>query len=103
MGWKTWIVGQTAARRRKAGVPEEVSFRTKPEIALEQITAACAAGLPRGVVLMDAGYGNDSELRADSRQALMMAKQGFMPGNVLMQINVIHGRCLLLWPEEDRK
>ena len=51
-------------RRRKTGVPEEISFKTKPEIALEQITAACAAGLPRGVVLMDAGYGNNSELRA---------------------------------------
>jgi SRSO17 transposase len=52
-------------RRRKTGVPEDVSFKTKPEIALEQITAACEAGLPRGVVLMDAGYGNNSELRAD--------------------------------------
>jgi SRSO17 transposase len=51
-------------RRRKTGVPEEASFKTKPEIALEQITAACEAGLPRGVVLMDAGYGNNSELRA---------------------------------------
>jgi SRSO17 transposase len=50
-------------RRRKAGVPEEVSFKTKPEIALEQITAACEAGLPRGMALMDAGYGNNSELR----------------------------------------
>jgi len=54
-----------SGRRRKTGVPEEVSFKTKPEIALEQITAACEAGLPRGVVLMDAGYGNNSELRAD--------------------------------------
>jgi SRSO17 transposase len=53
-----------SGRRRKTGVPEEISFKTKPEIALEQITAACAAGLPRGVVLMDAGYGNNSELRA---------------------------------------
>jgi SRSO17 transposase len=52
-------------RRRKTGVPEEVSFKTKPEIALEQITAAREAGLPGGVVLMDAGYGNNSELRAD--------------------------------------
>src|SRR6476660_6394632 len=41
-------------RRRKAGVPKEISFKTKPEIALEQIEAACRAGLPRGVVLMDA-------------------------------------------------
>ena len=53
------------ARRRKTGVPEEVSFKTKPEIALEQITAACAAGLPRGVVLMDAGYGGNTDLRTD--------------------------------------
>jgi SRSO17 transposase len=52
-----------AARRRRAGVPEEVAFKTKPEIALDQIRAAYAAGLPRGVVLMDAGYGAHSELR----------------------------------------
>jgi SRSO17 transposase len=52
-----------AARRRKAGVPVEIGFQTKPEIALEQIRAACAAGLPRGVVLMDAGYGAHSDLR----------------------------------------
>ena len=50
-------------RREKARVPDTIGFRTKPEIALEQIKSACAAGLPRGVVLMDAGYGNDTELR----------------------------------------
>ncbi|MFI4972532.1 MAG: IS701 family transposase [Hyphomicrobiales bacterium] len=54
-----------AARRRKAGVPKEVGFRTKPEIALEQIRAACAAGIARGVVLLDAGYGNHTRLRAE--------------------------------------
>jgi SRSO17 transposase len=51
------------ARRKKAGVPEEIVFQTKPEIALDQIRAACAAGLPRGVVLMDAGYGAHIDLR----------------------------------------
>ena len=53
-----------AARRKKAGVPEEIGFQTKPEIALDQIRAAHAAGLPRGSVLMDAGYGSHSDLRA---------------------------------------
>ena len=53
------------ARRRKAGVPEEIAFKTKPEIALDELRWACEAGLPRGVVLLDAGYGNNSELRAD--------------------------------------
>ena len=52
-------------RLRKAGVPEDIGFQTKHEIALEQLRWACEAGLPRGVVLLDAGYGNNSELRAD--------------------------------------
>jgi len=51
------------ARRKTAGVPQEVTFRTKPEIALEQIRAALEAGVPPGVVLMDAGYGADTSLR----------------------------------------
>jgi SRSO17 transposase len=51
------------ARRAKAGVPEDVTFQTKPEIALDQLRQAIEAGLPRGVALMDAGYGNDTELR----------------------------------------
>ena len=50
-------------RRRKGGVPDEISFKTKPEIALAQIRWACEAGLPRGAVLMDAGYGVDTDLR----------------------------------------
>jgi SRSO17 transposase len=51
------------ARRKKTGVPAETGFQTKIEIALGQIRAACVTGLPRGVVLMDAGYGNHSDLR----------------------------------------
>jgi SRSO17 transposase len=54
-----------AARRRKAHVPEEIVFKTKPEIALEQLRWACAAGLPRAVVLLDAGYGNHTNLRTE--------------------------------------
>ena len=52
------------ARRRKAGVPKEVTFKTKSAIALEQLRWACVAGLPRGVV-MDAGYGTDTDLRTN--------------------------------------
>ena len=53
------------ARRDKAKMPETIAFQTKPEIALEQIKAARTAGLPQGVVLMDAGYGNDTRLRTE--------------------------------------
>jgi len=51
------------ARREKAGVPEEITFATKPQIALEQIRAAKAAGVPVGVVLGDCGYGNSIDFR----------------------------------------
>jgi SRSO17 transposase len=33
-------------RREKAGVPSEVPFRTKPEIAMEQIRRARERGIP---------------------------------------------------------
>ena len=52
-----------AARRKKAGVPDEIEFATKPKIALQQIEWAVTAGLPRGVVLMDAAYGSDLSFR----------------------------------------
>jgi SRSO17 transposase len=55
---------EDGVRRTKAGVPSDIVFRTKPEIALEQIRWACEAGLPRGVALMDVAYGNDSRLRS---------------------------------------
>ena len=41
-------------RRKKTGVPSEVPFRTKLEIAVEQIRRARERGIPEGVVLADA-------------------------------------------------
>jgi len=35
-----------------------------PQIALEQLKTAHAAGFPRGTMLADAGYGNGIEFRA---------------------------------------
>jgi SRSO17 transposase len=52
-------------RREKAGVPAEIPFRTKPEIALGQIRRAHDRGIPEGVVLADAGYGTDTGFRTE--------------------------------------
>lgn len=50
-------------RRGKAGVPADLAFTSKPAIALEQIRATQALGLPTGIVLADAGYGNETAFR----------------------------------------
>jgi SRSO17 transposase len=51
------------ARRARVGVPDDVTFQTKPEIALAQISAALQAGVAPATVLADAGYGIDTEFR----------------------------------------
>lgn len=48
---------------RAAGVPQGVGFATKGRIAWTQIEQALAAGIPRGTVLMDAGYGDETAMR----------------------------------------
>lgn len=52
-----------AGRCRAAGVPEATAFATRNEIARAQIEAAPQAGIPRGTVLGDAAYGDDTALR----------------------------------------
>ena len=50
-------------RRQLAGVPDEVRFATKTEIALSQLRTLLAQGAPRHCVLADAGYGVDNGFR----------------------------------------
>ena len=50
-------------RCQQAGVATEIKFQTKPEIALQQIRQAKEQGVPIGVVLTDAGYGNGMSFR----------------------------------------
>src|SRR5665213_3476737 len=58
---ETWANDEE--RRKQAGVPKEISFQTKPDIALEQIRSLVNEDVPRGVVLADAAYGNDNDFR----------------------------------------
>src|SRR5271167_4050590 len=50
------IWAQDPTRRKKTGVPEEIRFQTKPEIALDQIRMLVEEEVPRAVVLADAAY-----------------------------------------------
>ena len=52
-----------AERRRQAGVPEQIRFQTKPEIALAQIRQAVQDEVTPAPVLADAAYGIGSKFR----------------------------------------
>jgi SRSO17 transposase len=51
------------ARRKEAKIPDDIVFRTKPELALVMIDRALADGVPKGIVLADSGYGDSSQFR----------------------------------------
>jgi SRSO17 transposase len=58
---ETWA--NDKERRKQAGVPQEITFQTRPDTALAQIRSIVNEDDPRGVVLADAAYGDGSEFR----------------------------------------
>jgi SRSO17 transposase len=58
---ETWAFD--AARRAEAGVPEGVSFTTKPKLGQAMLKQAFAAGVPCTWVVSDSLYGADSQTR----------------------------------------
>jgi SRSO17 transposase len=56
-----WAVA--AERRNQAGIPREVDFLKKWQIALEEIDLLLAEDLPAAPVVADAGYGDTTEFR----------------------------------------
>jgi len=66
VAWQLYLPEDWAAdpeRRARAGVPEDVRFATKTQIALQQLRALLAQGAPQHCVLADAGYGVDTGFR----------------------------------------
>lgn len=58
---KAWA--DDPVRRHKTGIPEDMVFATKPQIALAQLRQAIDSGITPGVVLADAGYGDETAFR----------------------------------------
>lgn len=75
---KSWA--EDRDRCREAGVPDEVGFATKPELAMRMIARALDAQVPAGWVTGDEVYGQHSRLR-------MMLEERQMPYVLAVPVN----------------
>lgn len=67
------------ARCRRAGIPADCSFATKPTLARQMLERALEAGVPAGWVTGDSVYGDDRRLRLwleEREQAYVLAVSG---------------------------
>ena len=66
VAWRLYLPEGWASdgeRRTAAGVPEEITFQTKPMIALEQIRQGVEQGVPAAPILADSAYGHETRFR----------------------------------------
>lgn len=79
-----WV--QDRKRRKVAGIPSEVEFRKKWQIALEEIDRLLVDDLPRAPLVADSGYGSTTEFR-----------EGVMARGLSYAVGVM--RETTVWPE----
>lgn len=82
LGWRLYLPqswAKDAERRQQAGIPQEIVFRKKWELALEILDQIRAWGVPDQVVLADAGYGDATELREGLEQRGLAYAVGITP------------------------
>ncbi len=86
------------ARRTRADVPPDYEFRTKGQIALEQVGKAQEAGIEIECVLADAGYGDSSGFREQ-----IEGRSLFYAVGVSMALTAFAKRPRLLAPQKERE
>jgi len=79
LGWQLYLPEEWCddlVRRRKAKVPDQVAFRTKPQLAAGLCEQACGWEVPQAPILADSAYGDDAAFRtslADSELEYVVA------------------------------
>jgi SRSO17 transposase len=66
LGWALYLPEEWCSdqeRRAKARIPEEVVFKTKPELGIELVEHAAGWEIPRAPILGDCAYGENTDLR----------------------------------------
>ncbi len=66
LGWRLYLPEEwceDSERRRKAKIPDETRFQTKPELAACLCEQACGWEIPAAPILADSAYGDDTAFR----------------------------------------
>jgi len=67
LGWRLYLPEEWCddlPRRRKAKIPDEVAFATKPQLAADLCEQAAGYRLPAAPILGDSAYGDDARFRS---------------------------------------
>lgn len=93
VGWALYLPEEWCEdeeRRRKAKIPEEIVFKTKPELGVDLLERAAGWEVPKAPVLGDAAYGDNTALRerlhaGGSEYVLCVSAETtvFEPGTIL--------------------
>jgi SRSO17 transposase len=94
LGWALYLPEEWCRdeqRRRTAKIPEEILFKTKPELGVQLLERAAGWEVPVAPVLGDAAYGDNTELRerlhdTELQYVLSVSAQGtvFAPGTAFV-------------------
>jgi SRSO17 transposase len=66
LSWELYLPAEwtdDAQRRKEVGIPDEIRYRTKNELAMQALDRILEWGIGRRVVLADSGYGNSFDFR----------------------------------------
>lgn len=82
LGWRLYLPeswAQNPERRQEAGIPDEVVFHPKWQLALELIDQVRSWGLPDQIVMADSGYGDCTEFRDALQERRLSSVVGISP------------------------
>ncbi len=80
------------AGRREGRIPDDVQFKTKPQLALQMLERAIAQNYPRGVVLGDSAYGDVGYFRDRVAELGFQYALGVQGATLVRRVDAL-GRC----------
>ncbi len=94
---KAWFEDSHAEQRKKTGVPDELSFQTKPDLGWQLIKRTQERQIPFQAVVMDDLYGRNEPLRQNLHEA-GLEYYGDIPANTRVYL----GKPLISYPLTQR-